>query len=215
MNLGANKGFSLIEVMVATTILMIIVIMVGNIFRHSSNAWETGYAVAEGTSGIRSVLGTIHRELSQAVDGRKCGEKWESPILIKGDSIEFYRYVEPTKKGSTEPEVQKITYTLGKTVKRKVKTGKEDEGSETILYSKRTAVGGNSDADVIFEVVPPSDLNMNNMNLNEGVSEDDFWTVPFVVVKAKISRKSTFAGMEARSYGPDGKRGTEDDIIAR
>ena len=206
MKLGSNKGFSLIEVMVATTILMIIVIMVGNIFRHSTSAWETGYSTAEGASGVRSVLGTVERELSQAIDGRAYG--LSDPVVVSGNSIEFYRYSEPIKNGSTDRELQKIKYTFGKNnVTRSL------NGKSVTLFSKQASVGGNSETDVDFDVgcieIEESDLNLNSELKGKG------WTVPSVWVRARIVRTSSFAGMEARSYGPDGKKDTEDDIIAR
>lgn len=206
MKLGSNRGFSLIEVMVATTILMIIVIMVGNIFRHSTSAWETGYSTAEGASGVRSVLGTVERELSQAIDGRAYG--LSDPVVVSGNSIEFYRYSEPIKKGSKDRELQKIKYTFGKNnVTRSL------NGKSVTLFSKQASVGGNSETDVDFDVgcieIEESDLNLNSELKGKG------WTVPSVWVRARIVRTSSFAGMEARSYGPDGKKDTEDDIIAR
>lgn len=206
MKLGSNRGFSLIEVMVATTILMIIVIMVGNIFRHSTSAWETGYSTAEGASGVRSVLGTVERELAQAIDGRAYG--LSDPVVVSGNSIEFYRYSEPIKKGSTDRELQKIKYTFGKNnVTRSL------NGKSVTLFSKQASVGGNSETDVDFDVgcieIEESDLNLNSELKGKG------WTVPSVWVRARIVRTSSFAGMEARSYGPDGKKDTEDDIIAR
>lgn len=206
MKLGSNRGFSLIEVMVATTILMIIVIMVGNIFRHSTSAWETGYSTAEGASGVRSVLGTVERELAQAIDGRAYG--LSDPVVVSGNSIEFYRYSEPIKKGSTDRELQKIKYTFSKNnVTRSL------NGKSVTLFSKQASVGGNSETDVDFDVgcieIEESDLNLNSELKGKG------WTVPSVWVRARIVRTSSFAGMEARSYGPDGKKDTEDDIIAR
>lgn len=209
MKFGSNKGFSLIEVMVATTILMIIVIMVGNIFRHGTNAWETGYSTAEGASGVRSVLGTVQRELAQAIDGRKYDNSWSDPISPSGTSIEFYRYVEPSKKGSTDREVQKIKYTFGK---NKV-TRKPDNGKEVTLFSKQTSVGGNTEIDVEFDV-GWIEIKEGDLDLNDGF-EGEAWTIPSVWVRARITRSSSFAGMEARSYGPDGQKDTDDDIIAR
>ena len=204
----SNKGFSLIEVMVATTILMIIVIMVGNIFRHSSSAWETGYSTAEGASGVRSVLGTVQRELAQAIDGRKCGSKWSHPIDVDGNKITFYRYSEPMKKGSTERELQLIEYNFSRnSVVRK------QDGKSVTLFSKQASVGGNSEVDVDFDI-GYIDISESELNLNSEV-DGNAWTRPSVWVRARITRTSSFAGMEARSYGPDGVRDTEDDIIAR
>jgi hypothetical protein len=205
----SNKGFSLIEVMVATTILMIIVIMVGNIFRHSSSAWETGYSTAEGASGVRSVLGTVQRELAQAIDGRKFG--LDDPVYVKegkNPTIVFYRYVEPSKKGSTDRELQKIEYSFnGNNVTRSV------DGKSVTLFSKQASVGGNSEVDVEF-YGGKIEIEEDDLDLNDGF-EGKAWTIPSVWVRAHITRTSSFAGMEARSYGPDGVRDTEDDIIAR
>lgn len=209
MKFGSNKGFSLIEVMVATTILMIIVIMVGNIFRHGTNAWETGYSTAEGASGVRSVLGTVERELAQAIDGRKYQSKWSDPISVSGSSIEFYRYIEPSKKGSTDREVQKIKYKF----ERNKVTREVDNGKEVTLFSKQTSVGGNTEIDVEFDV-GKIEIKEEDLDLNDGF-EGKAWTFPSVWVRARITRTSSFAGMEARSYGPDGKKDTDDDIIAR
>lgn len=206
MKLGSNKGFSLIEVMVATAILMIIVIMVGSMFRHSTSAWETGYSAAEGASGVRSVLGTIERELAQAIDGREYG--LNDPIEVGSSSIKFYRYAEPIKKGSTERELQLIEYNFGRnSVVRK------QDGKSVTLFSKQTSVGGNSEIDVDFDI-GCVEIDENDLDMNENF-EGEVWTIPSVWVRARITRKSAFAGMEARSYGPDGKRDTEDDIIAR
>jgi hypothetical protein len=87
------------------------------------------------------------------------------------------------------------------------------DGKSFILFSKQASVGGNSEVDVDFDIgyieILESDLNLNSE------VEGKAWTRPSVWVRARIMRKSSFAGMEARSYGPDGVRDTEDDIIAR
>jgi hypothetical protein len=206
-----KTGFSLIEVMVATTILMIIIIMVGNIFRHASSAWDTGYSSSEGIAGVRSVLGIFQRELADAIDGRKF-EKWSLPINVTGTTVEFYRYVDPrnysSKNGDSELEIQKITYSFSDgRVTRQV--GKEKPIS---LYSKPTSVGDSSNVDIVFEVAC-LELDPKTLDINENI--EDFWNIPFVWVKAIVKKNSTMSQIEARSYGPDGERGTKDDIVAR
>lgn len=219
MNSNSKKGFSLIEVMVATTILMIIVIMVGNIFRHATSAWNTGYSTAEGVSGVRSVLGIFQRELAEAIDGREF-EDWETPILVDGNSVKFYRYTDPMQRKMGYPELQLVEYQFSRNeVKRRAKTiggnGNSSVKDEVLvsLYSKAVSVGSNLNVDIDFEVgsttIDPKDLYVNDDVV------DDFWNVPFVWVKAKIIKNVSFSGIEARSYGPDGDRGTKDDIIAR
>jgi Tfp pilus assembly protein PilV len=67
----SNSGFSLIEVMVATTVLMIIVLMVAMVFQQSSGAWSGGTRRANAQMTLRSVLGQMQRELTEAVDARE------------------------------------------------------------------------------------------------------------------------------------------------
>jgi type II secretory pathway pseudopilin PulG len=66
----STGGFSLIEVMVATTVLMIIVLMVAMVFQQSSGAWSGGTRRANSEMTLRSVLGQMQREMIEAVDAR-------------------------------------------------------------------------------------------------------------------------------------------------
>jgi type II secretory pathway pseudopilin PulG len=62
-------GFTLIELLVAMGILMMIVLMMANIFKQSTIAWESGTRQAEAGLEARAVIGMIQHELSQAVGG--------------------------------------------------------------------------------------------------------------------------------------------------
>jgi Tfp pilus assembly protein PilW len=64
------SGFSLIEVLVATTVLMIIVMIVAMVFQQSSGAWSNGTRRANAAMSLRSVLGQVQREIVEAVDAR-------------------------------------------------------------------------------------------------------------------------------------------------
>ena len=47
---ASRRGaFTLIEVMVATAVMLIMVVMIGALFRQASSSWDSGYA----TSGHR------------------------------------------------------------------------------------------------------------------------------------------------------------------
>jgi len=87
----AASGFSLIEVMVATLILMILVLMTGAVFKAGASAWDTGYAKAEGGAIVRTVAGVIQRELSKAVDARYFGIMYRYDE-DEDDGIEETRY---------------------------------------------------------------------------------------------------------------------------
>lgn len=181
--------------------------MIGTMFSGASDTWEIGYSAAEGASGVRSVLGTVERELAQAIDGRDYG--LDEPIEVSGNTITFCRYAETTSnKSKKDKKVQTIKYTF-----KRNSVSRSQDGSQTILYSKPESVDGNSDVNVDFDIgyIP---IDKDNLNLNEGL--DEFaWTISSVWVRARVYRTSTFAGMEARSLGPDGDINTDDDIIVR
>ena len=63
------SGFSLIEVLVSMTILIVIVVMVTNMFRNASEAWDTGTQHAEMNTAARAAMEFISRELSCAMAG--------------------------------------------------------------------------------------------------------------------------------------------------
>lgn len=62
-------GFTLLEILVATTIMIMIVVMVANMFRNASESWDTGTQSAEMNTAARAALEYISRELSCAVAG--------------------------------------------------------------------------------------------------------------------------------------------------
>ncbi len=63
------SGFTLIEVLVAMTVLSIMVLMVANIFQSSSAAWNIGTQKADMNTAARAALDYMVRELSSAVAG--------------------------------------------------------------------------------------------------------------------------------------------------
>jgi hypothetical protein len=60
-------AFTMIELLVAMSILMIIVAIVGQIFQQANVAWSTGMKSVETTMKGRSVANLIAQELSQAI----------------------------------------------------------------------------------------------------------------------------------------------------
>jgi len=65
----SSVGFSLIEVLVSMTVLIVIIVMVTNMFRNASEAWDTGTQRAEMNTSARAAVEYITRELSCAVVG--------------------------------------------------------------------------------------------------------------------------------------------------
>ena len=64
-----HVGFSLIEVLVAMAVMIIIVVMVTNMFRDASEAWDIGTQRAEMNTSARAAIEYIARELSCAMAG--------------------------------------------------------------------------------------------------------------------------------------------------
>jgi len=81
----SRQGFSLLEVLVAMTILMILVIMVANMFSQATNATNIGNERAEVETAGRAALGFMSMKLSQAIVGT---DYWRFK-LSAGDDVSF------------------------------------------------------------------------------------------------------------------------------
>ncbi len=74
----------MIEVLVASTILTVIVMMLGMIFQSTGLAWRTGVRRADSFMQVRGFLGAIQRDLSAAIDAGDL-----PPALTSGKSQQF------------------------------------------------------------------------------------------------------------------------------
>ncbi len=90
----SRKGFSLIEILVAMTILTIIVLIVSVIFQQTSIAWSIGLQRADSQSATRAVVGAISRDLAMIVDPSmfvispsKNGESLQEEAIDYGVSV--------------------------------------------------------------------------------------------------------------------------------
>ena len=228
-------GFSLIEVMVATAVLLVVVLMVGAVFRQASSSWDGGYARAEGGMIVRGVLGSIQRELSQAVDGRRFPGVWDYdvPVNVNGSTLEFIRPHFDQEKGQTlEEEKKREKYLL---VSYKATSGKIEREQAELKWnaaSKEWSKASGSGKVEIYkdgagmrpgfgfkarfefagdEVDDPGVGLGPDGNPKTGV----FWTVPTVSLRVDLVRTGSFSGLRVRSLGRDGKKDTDDDIMVR
>lgn len=82
-----NGGFTLIEILVATTILLVIVILASLVFQQTTGAYDTGERKVNANVILRNVVGAISRDLALAVDSDEydglANNKWN------GSSISF------------------------------------------------------------------------------------------------------------------------------
>lgn len=224
-----TEGFTLIEVMVATTILLMMTVMMGALFRQATSAWDAGNVQAEGGMIVRGVVGAITRDLATAVDARAYGES--AAFTCSGNTLEFVCLKPPGKVGTTSVGVpHKIKYNVGTTVKRTDKVRNAagawiDNGQQpTTLYD-----GNGSDfysAKFSLEALSMPDKRTTNPNSSDSdrsdFEDDDFvWNgPPSVKVTLKLTQDGSFSGLSVRSRGPNGIPGAEDggdddDIVVK
>ncbi|MGI5868399.1 MAG: prepilin-type N-terminal cleavage/methylation domain-containing protein [Kiritimatiellia bacterium] len=225
---GAD-GFSLIEVMVATAVLLVVVVMVGDVFRQASSSWDSGYARAEGGMVVRGVLGSIQRELSKAIDGRRFPGIWnhDAPVHVSGNTLEFIRpHFDQQKPARTEDEKTREKYLL---VTYKAGSGKVTREEATLKCSKGAdgetwAVDKRSSAEIYkdgrgfrpgYGFAATFEFEADEVAPPPNVDPDVFWTVPTVSLRVDFVRTGSFSGLRVRSLGPDGKLDTSDDIMVR
>ena len=203
---GRSAAFTLIEVMVATAIMVIMVFMVGSVFQQSSSAWDAGYARAEGGMAVRTVVGSLTRDLATAVDGRRFG--MSAPVEVSGGSLKLVRL-------GSDGSFEEVEYTLGDdTAKRKSSRTEDAE-----LYHR--------DPDSPYHAsfwFSSRQIAEGKFPLRDFEEDSDFpgsvaWTVPYVKVRCELKREGLVSGLYVRSLGRDGipndRSKSDDDIIVR
>ena len=215
-----RTGFTLIEVLVATAVMAIMVVMIGGLFQQASSSWDAGYVRAEGGMAVRAVVGALTRDAATAVDGRRFG--LSAPVEVTGSQITMYRLAPGAVGGNRD--IVKVVYKGGSTVKRTV------DGKESTLYSGGS---GSNGANFTFSAGPEADGTQNAAatrpyerryyDSTGAQKTSDFpaevlWNVPYVKVRCQLTRKGTFSGLTVRSLGRDGigvEEKSQDDIIVR
>jgi prepilin-type N-terminal cleavage/methylation domain-containing protein len=116
--LERREGFTLLEILMAMTILAIIVLIVSGIFRQSRSAWESGMRRTDLNMEGRSAVTLMSRELSQAVaDGAR---GFYRNNIRTGSAIDFWMLGIAT---NGERVARHVTYALsGTEVRRKCET---------------------------------------------------------------------------------------------
>lgn len=66
---SSRSGFTILEVLVATAVMVVVVVTVANLFRDASGAWDIGTQRAELNTSARAAVEYIARALSCAVAG--------------------------------------------------------------------------------------------------------------------------------------------------
>lgn len=100
-----RRGFSLVEILVATTLLLIITVVISMVFQQAGGAWASGTGRAKVEGGVRAVMGSVERDLLNAVDARDYGldnpTEGASPTLQFVALQHLYDHKNPRQSGRT------------------------------------------------------------------------------------------------------------------
>lgn len=189
---SAASGFSLIEVLIATAILLVIVMLVSMVFQQQSGAFQAGADRVKGQTVIRNVVGMVSRDLAMAVDSDDY-EGAPRNAFSRG-SIAFLTFGGEAGKsasGNDSPDVlplQRVTYSSSGT--RTVADVKFSGGKWTVGASAPSAQ------------IAGSELR----NLSFYAIEGDSPTYPrAVTIHAEVKSDARAAYVSGHSAGPDGR----------
>ena len=227
----SRRGFSLIEILVAMSILVVIVLIVGGLFQQTSLAWTLGMQRATEQSNVRAVAGALGRDLASMVDpgnlaiypSKNGGDQQvdalntglgvsPSDLISTGGGLKFWALRAPDMFDDdtveTSRELVLIEYTAGNKVKRTVSA--YDKSSSSPSSTSESQGGSTSefaleDGSISFEAI------------DEGFAD---FASPYgsrtagVRIVVTPTKPSTISGYEiyVGSCGPDGIKGNEDDI---
>ncbi|MBI4847028.1 MAG: prepilin-type N-terminal cleavage/methylation domain-containing protein [Nitrospirae bacterium] len=86
----SQKGFTLLELIIAITILSLITIIIGSAFRLGIGAWEKGERETSETQRLRVLSGLLSQQLKSAYPYKmKLEDQDEEVVLFKGDPESF------------------------------------------------------------------------------------------------------------------------------
>lgn len=212
-----RQGFSLIELLVATVILIALVLITSMIYHQASLAWNGGLRKVEGNMTGRSILGIISKDLMNAVAdpgatnlGGAVVHMIEGNIWCTTNGMTSIQIVTLTGNVTTNYRVAKKIYYTYNSLQQTILRGE--------YKMKRPAEGGHyGEWGPVREVALVSnvcDLKFTTPLRDGGVIEDYKSDLPaWVRVRLGLQRKSDVSGVSASSAGPDGVFGNSDDII--
>lgn len=178
------SGFSLIEVLIATAILLVIVMMVSMVFQQQTGAFQSGVDRVKGQTVVRNVVGMVARDIAMAVDS----EDYEgiSANSFASGSISFLTFGGEAS-GDTLP-LQRVTYS--------------SDGTRSVAPVSFSGNGWSVGASTSAKIAGP-ELKALRFDV---VKREGSRTYPYAVtVHAEVSTDGRAAFVSGHSAGPDGR----------
>lgn len=208
----------MIEVMVAATILVVIVMMLGMLFQQTSVAWRTGLMRSDGYMQLRAFIGALQRDASAMIDANQIPQSLlcnNQKQKFEADEIRFYTMTGTLRtkpNGSLEDfrALNFITYQIGgKRTQRRLEpngTWSEEESSNVLSPPN---IGANPDK-------PQVAAKGFSFAFQSGTEYDIAGNVVpnasryplFLTVESDVTQKGRLYDVGAECSGPDKKFGT-------
>lgn len=199
-----SSGFSLVEILVATTILLVIVVLVSMVFQQQSAAFQAGVDRTQGQSALRSVMGMISRDLSLAVDSEDYLDlpknKFSSTSLsfLALTGVDGKDNVGADSEGTLSLQLIKYSYS-SKVVSREVSNISFSKGGWKTSGAKKSALNSKTN--------PINDLKFI-------VDDGGTSTMPNNIrIQASTKANTTASPVSGHSAGPNSLWNDDDDIF--
>jgi len=201
---AVRRGFTLLEVLVAMSILIVIALMMSTLFGQSRTAWERGTRKTELAMEARAALNLISREIAQAV----ADETLDDGSMGSGTMISFYSMGDLS---ASNRLLRFITYVggSGTALKRKVQELKTVNGypvpdPDSVEEGDLLTLPDKGQLNVEFEAGP---LNSSAYATLTNLPE-------WVDIRIELQKSSDFSGASVRSAGPNKKLNDGDDVTS-
>jgi hypothetical protein len=210
----------MIEVMVAATILVVIVMMLGMLFQQTSVAWRTGLMRSDGYMQLRAFIGALQRDASAMIDANQIPQSLlcdNQKQKFESGEIRFYTMTGTLRPDPNNPSTLQdfralnfITYnTGGKRTQRRLEpngTWSEEESSNVLSPPN---IGANPDK-------PQVAAKGFSFAFQSGTEYDIAGNVVpnasryplFLTVESDVTQKGRLYDVGAECSGPDKKFGT-------
>jgi hypothetical protein len=203
----------MVEVLVASTILIVIVMMLGMLFQQTSLSWRLGVKRADGFTQVRAVIGAIQRDAAGAVDARGIPDQLKSKLgggdqVFRGGSLKFYTLTGQTTfdKAGTPVVMRALKYVTYETSGNRTEVTLTPDGKEITPPSNVLPSSG--------RLGNTSSTSIDNFEAEYGQGGDlDPQGLPlYITFDANVSASGANLEIGAASAGPDRIWNTKDDI---
>lgn len=207
----------MIEVMVAATILVVIVMMLGMLFQQTSVAWRTGLMRSDGYMQLRGFIGAIQRDASAMIDASRIPEGLRynrEKQEFRSDAIQFYTMTGTlrAKPNGTLEDFRALNFIMYDIDGTRTQRRLEPDGTWSNEEISNVLAPSGASADPDKPQVKASSFNIAYQSgtvrdLNGSVIPDPNRYPLFLTVESEVTQYGRLYDVGAECSGPDRKFG--------